>query len=166
MHKHTVFTVAVSLGVGAGLAVLLMPSRRMAPAEAPPPPPGQRPAPRLPKPGHLPEVARGVLERRMERHGADMTELLSSVVLTDWEAAQRRAEAIAGDASLARPLTGDAAELNSQLPEAFFRYQDELRARTKELAAAAARSDAQASTDAFGAVAKACVSCHLAYLKK
>ena len=153
MHHHTIVASAAALAVGAGLGILLTPSPRLAPEK-------------LPKPGFLPEGARGVLEKRMERHGTAMNELLAAVVLTDLDAARQRAEAIAADAGLARPLTGDAAELNSQLPEAFFQLQDDLRARARDLAGAAAKRDGKATAEAFGALSRACVSCHLAYLKK
>ncbi|MCS6912005.1 MAG: hypothetical protein RMK29_00900 [Myxococcales bacterium] len=152
MHRSTLVASALALAAGAGLAVLLTPSRRIAHDRL------------LPQPAHLDATARALLRQRMARHGADMNELVAAVVLADLDEAQRRARSIAEDANLARPLSGDATELNSALPQAFFRFQDELRARARDLAAAAARRDAQATAAAFGQVASACVGCHLAYL--
>src|SRR5947209_8073470 len=82
----------------------------------------------LPAPHYLSPTARAVLKRRMQRHGRDLIRLGSAVVLLDFEHAGKLAELIAEDAQLARPLTGDATELNNQLPEPFFVLQDELRA--------------------------------------
>lgn len=152
MHRSTILASAVALAAGAGLAVLLTPSRRIARDRL------------LPHPAQISATTRALLQQRMARHGADMNELVAAVVLADLDEAQRRARSLAEDANLARPLSGDATELNSALPEDFFRFQDELRARARELADAAARRDARATAAAFGQVASACVGCHLSYL--
>jgi hypothetical protein len=63
---------------------------------------------------------------------------------------------------MSRPLTGDATELNSLLPEKFFVQQDDLRAQARLLATAAAHQSAFEVADAYGKVS-ACVRCHGVY---
>ena len=68
-----------------------------------------------------------------------------------------------GDVSLARPLTGDATELASALPEKFFLYQDDLRLEAKTLAEAAGRQHAFDVAESYGRLSQVCVRCHASY---
>lgn len=111
----------------------------------------------------LPGPVRVILGHRMAAHAHDMGALMSAVMILDYDQVQSRATAIVNDVSLARPLTGDATELNSALPERFFGFQDELRAAAKTLASAAADKSAFAVADAYGHVSETCVKCHAVY---
>jgi cytochrome c556 len=92
-----------------------------------------------------------------------MGALMSAVMILDYVQVQSRATSIVEDVSLARPLTGDATELNSALPEKFFSFQDQLRTAAKALASAAADKSAFAVADAYGHVSETCVKCHAVY---
>jgi hypothetical protein len=118
---------------------------------------------RLTPPEDLSGTARAILRTRMSFHARDMGALMSAVMLLKYDLIHERAVGIANDASLARPLTGDATELNSALPEKFFAFQDELRAAATALAAAAAEQDPLQTADAYGQLSKTCVKCHATY---
>ena len=137
---------------------------------APPAPPQRQqlaaavaPGPRLEPKQPLPGAAREMLRSRMADHTRDMSNLVSAIMVLDYPAIHTRAQAVAADANLSRPLAGDATELNSSLPDEFFAYQDELRANARLLAAAAERLDALAVADAYGRVSQSCVKCHASY---
>ncbi len=140
-------------------------------ASQPPPASPQRqqfanavsPGPRLEPKQPLPGAVKELLRRRMVDHTRDMSNLVSAIMVLDYPSIHTRAEAVAADANLSRPIAGDATELNSSLPERFFLYQDELRANARLLASAAERLDAQAVADAYGRVAESCVRCHASY---
>ena len=121
------------------------------------------PPERLAPPDDLPGPVRAILSHRMASHARDMGALMSAVMILDYPQAQTRATAIVEDVSLARPLTGDATELNSALPEKFFAFQDQLRAAATALASAAADKSAFAVADAYGHVSETCVKCHAVY---
>jgi cytochrome c556 len=121
------------------------------------------PPQRLTPPETLSPMALAVLQKRMVGHARDMGELFSAIMVLHYPEIHERAESIAADASWSRPLTADATELNSLLPEKFFVHQDELRAGAAKLAAAAARMSALEVADAYGTVSEACVSCHAVY---
>lgn len=121
------------------------------------------PPSRLDPPEDLPEPARAVLRSRMASHAQDMGALMSAIMVLDYETIHDRALAIASDVNFARPLTGDATELNSLLPARFFDLQDEMKARARELAAAAAEQSAMRVAEAYGAASETCVSCHATY---
>src|ERR1700690_2656605 len=118
---------------------------------------------RLAPPDDLPGPVRAILSHRMASHARDMGALMSAVMILDYPQVQSRATAIADDVSLARPLTGDATELNSALPEKFFSFQDQLRTAAKDLASAAADQSALAVAAAYGHVSETCVKCHAVY---
>jgi cytochrome c556 len=118
---------------------------------------------RLQPPETLPGPALAVLKTRMASHARDMGDLMSAIMILDYPRIQDRATAIADDASLARPLTQDATELNSFLPEAFFQYQDALRAEARALAGAAGRLSAFEVADHYGKLSETCVRCHATY---
>ncbi|HEX2573149.1 MAG TPA: cytochrome c [Polyangia bacterium] len=118
----------------------------------------------LPTPEHLPSAARSILKKRMERHGRDMGELMWAVLLLDYDTTQKLAQQVATEPLLARPLAGDASELNSLLPERFFTLQDELKSNAATLARVAPQRDPEAMADAYGRLAHTCVACHQTYL--
>jgi len=119
--------------------------------------------PRLAPPEHLPETARVLLRGRMASHANDMSALMSAIMVLDYPRIGDRAEAIAADERFARPLTADATELASALPEKFFLYQDNLRLEAKVLADAAGRAHAFDVADSYGRLSQVCVRCHASY---
>jgi hypothetical protein len=121
------------------------------------------PPERLAPPEDLSGTARAILRTRMQSHAQDMGALMSAVMTLKYDLIQERAIGIANDASLARPLTGDATELNSALPEKFFLLQDDLRAAARGVAAAAAEKNAFGVADAYGRLSETCVKCHATY---
>jgi cytochrome c556 len=121
------------------------------------------PPERLEPPEALPEPARAALRSHMANHAQDMSALMSAIMVLRYAEIRDRARAIADDASLARPLTGDAAALAAQLPDKFFAYHDELRARAADLAGAADKQGAFAVADAYGRMSETCVRCHATY---
>lgn len=151
MGKKTVLLSVVAVGMVAA-GVILLPARKIAPEH------------HLAEPAHLPSVARGLLKQRMARHGNDMTELMSTVAVLDFEGAAKAARHVAEEATIARPVGSDATELNAQLPERFFQLQDDLKASARTMATAAEAHDANALADSFGRLARTCVSCHQVYL--
>ena len=120
-----------------------------------------KPGPEL-APERLSPVVRGVVHSKMTRHGEQLTELVSRVVLLDYDGIARIAGAIYDEPTLARPVAGD--ELNGALPERYFAYQDALRAEAKTLVEIAARRDRARLSDSFAAVTKTCLQCHDLYL--
>lgn len=118
---------------------------------------------RLKPPESLPGAARQILRQRMISHARDMGELVSAIMVLDYERIQSRAQSIAADVNLSRPITQDATELNSALPEKFFLHQDALRLQAGYLANAAARQSAFDVASAYGTVAQTCVQCHATY---
>lgn len=92
---------------------------------------------RLGAPDYLPEAARSVLRTIMASHARNMGDLMSAIMVLDYPRIHATAEEVASDASLARPLTHEASELNALLPEDFFRQQDNLRAQARVLVDAA-----------------------------
>ena len=124
------------------------------------------PAQKLPVPKRLSPTARNVLDKRMQRHSRDLIPLVRTVVMLDYDRTAKLADSIVEDSMLARPLTGDASELNNQLPERFFTLQDELRSSARALGEAARHRDPEAVSDAFGRLSRTCVRCHSAYLQE
>jgi cytochrome c556 len=120
---------------------------------------------RLEPPEDLSNTARAILRSRMASHARDMGDLMSAVMILDYPTIRERASRISADASLARPLSADATELNAALPERFFDLQDELKVRATALGAASARNDAFQVADAYGKLSETCVSCHASYRK-
>jgi hypothetical protein len=121
-----------------------------------------KPGPELAAPERLSPMIRGVVHSKMTRHGEQLTELVSRVVLLDYDGIARVAGAIYDEPSLARPTAGD--QLNGALPERFFAYQDALRTEAKALVEIAARHDRVRLADSFTAVTKTCLQCHDLYL--
>jgi hypothetical protein len=148
MTKSTVIVGAALVGAGVGLALFL------------------RPLPvakdELAAPATLSPALANVVRSKMGRHGAQMKELVSRVVLLDDDGVARAAGAMFDEPALARPLAGD--ELNGLLPERFFALQDELRDRARQLVIASGRHDRAAVAAQFAALSKSCVDCHQLYL--
>jgi hypothetical protein len=119
--------------------------------------------PRLRPPEQLSETARVILKARMASHARDMRQLMSDVMLLRYPEISEGALRVANDASLSRPLTQDASELNSALPEKFFLYQDALRLEGKTLAAAADGQHPFEVADSYGRLSQVCVRCHVTY---
>ncbi len=118
---------------------------------------------RLTPPAHLPENARAIMRTLMVSHAHDMAELMSAIMILDYPRIQDGAAAIVADVTLARPLTGDATELNSALPDTFFQLQDELRQQARVLRDAAQRLSAFDVAEAYGNLSGTCVRCHGVY---
>jgi hypothetical protein len=114
-------------------------------------------------PQYLSGTARSVLKGRMVSHARDMGDLVSAIMILDYARVDDGADRIASDASLSRPLTGDATELNSALPARFFDEQDQLRARARELGEASRARNPFRVADAYGRLSEACVRCHAVY---
>jgi cytochrome c556 len=111
----------------------------------------------------LSDAARALLKERMASHAKDMSELVSDIMLLHYDRIRDGAQRIAGEASLSRPLTNDATELNSALPPKFFLYQDNLRLEARTLAEAAGRQHAFDVADSYGRLSQVCVRCHATY---
>jgi cytochrome c556 len=118
---------------------------------------------RLEAPDYLPEAARSVLRTIMASHARNMAELMSAVMVLDYPRIHATADAVASDASLARPMTREASELNALLPEDFFLQQDDLRAQAQVLADSASRQSPYAVASAYGHLSESCVRCHYVY---
>lgn len=114
-------------------------------------------------PEPLSPVAAGIIKERMVLHARDMTTLVSAIMVLDYPVISQRANEIAADVNLSRPLSGDATELNASLPEKFFVRQDELKAGARALATAADALDPYRVADAYGHLSEGCVRCHADY---
>lgn len=115
-------------------------------------------------PPALPELARQLVRRRMERHGRDSPTLWTAVTLLQRDVVAELATSIANEPRLVRPTFGHTDELNTQLPERFFVLQDVVRDRAKALAQAARSGSDEELAQAFGRLAETCVACHSAFL--
>jgi cytochrome c556 len=120
------------------------------------PPPRDSPEPLSP-------IAMATVKTRMASHARDMDRLVSAIMILDYPDIAARAKAIADDASLSRPLSNDATELNASLPEKFFARQDDLKAAARDLSAAASALNPYRVADAYGKVSATCVRCHADY---
>jgi cytochrome c556 len=112
----------------------------------------------------LPEAARAALATQMHAHARGMMELVSTATVLDYEAVGVSVQRLLEEPRVARPLIGDATELNAELPARFFGMQDELRADLQSMSRAAAARDPEALADSFAATSKACIRCHDSYL--
>jgi cytochrome c556 len=99
----------------------------------------------------------------MASHVREMGDLMTAIMVLDYPSIVEGADRIVSDASLSRPLTGDATELNSALPEKFFVHQDELRTQARALADASRALDPYRVAGAYGRLSEACVRCHAVY---
>jgi cytochrome c556 len=114
-------------------------------------------------PEPLSPAARAILKERMASHTRDMGALVSAIMLLKYPEIVERADAIAADVNLSRPITGDATELNSSLPEKFFVRQDDLKAAARVLGNSARNLNPYEVANAYGRLSEACVRCHADY---
>jgi cytochrome c556 len=114
-------------------------------------------------PEPLSPAARQILKVRMASHARDMGDLVSAIMVLDYARIVSKADSIASDVNLSRPISRDATELNASLPEKFFVRQDELRAGARLLAAAARDLDPYRVANAYGRLSEGCVRCHADY---
>lgn len=157
------------------LALLVPPALSCAastPAPKPPTPAaaeGEPSAPGAPlelrDPAWLPPAGREMIAARMQRHAEDMMFLMASVVLLNHEVAAQLSDGIANEPRLARPAAEERDTLNALLPGRFFELEDELRERSRAVAAAAKLKDNPRLTKAYGQLVETCVSCHAVYLQ-
>jgi cytochrome c553 len=142
------------------MVVVLCLSAAIADEKKPAPPPKKDEAPQLS------ELARQLLRRRMERHGRDLNQLASAVVLLKRDVVAANAQAIVSEPRIVRPLPDARDELNSALPERFFVLQDELRERAKALADTTRAADDKALAESYGRMITTCVACHALFLPR
>lgn len=153
----------------AGLVVVaaLLPALACGPQIQPPQRAQQASAVAAPQRGQpaepLSPAVQAILRQRMVSHANDMNQLVSAIMILDYPLIADRAEKIAGDASLARPISGDATELNASLPEKFFVHQDRLKFEARGLAEAAGAADPYRVADKYGRLSESCVHCHADY---
>lgn len=116
--------------------------------------------------GHLPKMVRPLLTDRMYVHGEDLRDLNWAVLFLDRATVQEIAERIAEAPRFAPPGSGDATELNTQIPNDFFDLQSELSERARVLSRVALSSDLVAVSAAYGEMVQTCVRCHDRYLEE
>lgn len=114
-------------------------------------------------PEPLSPAARDILKVRMASHARDMGDLVSAIMILDYPGIVQRADSIAADVNLSRPISRDATELNASLPEKFFIRQDELRAGARALSSAARDLDPYRVAAEYGRLSEGCVRCHADY---
>lgn len=122
--------------------------------------------PGLAAPDYIPEQARSLLRKKMERHGQDAKDLVFGVTLLQYDIAQAAARRIASEPRFVRPIVGGEDDLNALLPERFFVLQDESRTRAQAVATAAEKKDDKALAESYGRLVETCVACHSAYLHR
>lgn len=160
-----------NLRLGAGVLLVLagvVPPGACAKAPVLPPQPAQQAqavaTPTGPPPlDPLPVAVQGILRQRMTLHARDMNALVGAIMIVDYPNIAERADQIADDVSLSRPLSDDATELNSLVPEKFFEYQDQLRAEARKLAEAARARNPREVASRYGRLSESCVRCHAQY---
>jgi hypothetical protein len=114
-------------------------------------------------PEYLSGDARAVLRTRMANHARNMGHLTSAIMVLRYPEIRERALAVSEEARFARPLSADATELNSALPEKFFAYERELRVLAGALASGAETTNAFVVAEVFGRMSETCVKCHATY---
>ncbi|HEX8705210.1 MAG TPA: hypothetical protein VF815_40640 [Myxococcaceae bacterium] len=169
--KHSTFRRSLAL-VGILSAGFLFHASAAEPPKAKASPPAKTKAPEakaspgLPAPDYLPESARGLLRKKMERHGEDAKDLMFGVTLLQYDMARAAAQRISAEPRLVRPIMGGDGDLNTLLPERFFVLQEEARLRAQAIATAAEKRDTKALAESYGKLMETCVSCHAAYLHR
>jgi len=116
---------------------------------------------------YLPAKAREKIRESMKAHGDDMTVLMWSIIFLDVDGSAEFARVIKDQPWLERPADPTSVPEDERVPEAIYKYQEEIKSRADTLAAMADGSNklnAAGLADAFGAVARTCVACHAAYL--
>ena len=155
MEAHRIHWVghgSLTAALAAALVVWLLPSRRIAPES------------HLNLAQRLPESARAAVKTQMRTHARGMLELSSTVTVLDYDGARAATERLLQEPRIARPVTGDASELNAALPPRFFTLQDQLRQDLQRLQHDAAARDSNALAGSYAATTRTCIACHDAYL--
>lgn len=114
-------------------------------------------------PEPLSPTARVLLKERMSSHAEDMSQLVSAIMMLEYSDIITRADKIASDVNLSRPISNDATELNASIPEKFFVRQDDLKAAAHVLASAGRTANPYQVADAYGKLSETCVRCHADY---
>jgi cytochrome c556 len=114
-------------------------------------------------PEPLSPQTRAILRDRMAAHARDMGDLVAAIMVLDYPRISERANSIASNVNLARPISNDATELNASIPEKFFVRQDQLRAAARVLGSAATAASPDQVADAYGKMSETCVRCHAEY---
>ena len=114
-------------------------------------------------PEPLSPMARVLLKDRMASHAEDMSQLVSAIMLLEYSDIITRADKIASDVNLSRPISNDATELNASLPEKFFVRQDDLKSAAHVLANAGRAANPYQVAKAYGGISETCVRCHADY---
>ena len=114
-------------------------------------------------PEPLSPAARDILKARMAHHARDMGDLVSAIMVLDYLRIEQRGDQIADDVSLARPVSRDATELNTSLPEKFFVHQDKVKVEARALSDAARAHDPYRVAEQYGRLSEGCVRCHADY---
>ena len=122
--------------------------------------------PGLAAPDYIPETARALLRKKMERHGQDARDLMFGVTLLQYDIVKAAAQRISSEPRFVRPIAGGEDDLNALLPERFFVLQDESRTRAQAVATAAEKKDDKALAESYGRLVETCVACHSAYLHR
>lgn len=148
MRSRWIVLSSTALGIAVAIALIFRPSRSI--------------QPELPAPAHIPERTRARLAERMERHVARMGDLMSRLVVLDYDGAARAAGAIYDEPPIAGQ--GQADELARALPPRFRILEEELRSEAKGIVSAAAAKDSAALAERFATITKTCVLCHATYL--
>jgi cytochrome c556 len=115
---------------------------------------------RVAPPEPLSPTAKALLHERMASHARDMGDLMAAIMLLEYGPIAARADSIAADVNLSRPMTNDATELNASIPEKFFVRQDDLKAAARTLADAARSQNPYKVAEAYGQLSETCVRCH------
>lgn len=139
---------STAVAIALAIALLLRPSRTI--------------EPELPAPSHIPADVRAALQSKMQRHGADMRELIMHLVVLDNDGAARIAGRVYDESNLSGPSGTD--RLGQILPPQFFALQARLKAEAKSIVEGAARGDANTQAEHFGSLMKTCIACHQTYL--
>ncbi|MGZ3404835.1 MAG: hypothetical protein ACXVDD_18545 [Polyangia bacterium] len=103
------------------------------------------------------------LRPRMRRHAAVMSELTNAVDDLNDTRIARAATAVLDDPQVARPLSAEAAALETELPPLFHDFEEALRGKTEALLAAAQTHDGERIAMAHAELAWTCAQCHAAF---
>lgn len=92
-----------------------------------------------------------------------MSQLVAGIMLLEYSDIITRADKIASDVNLSRPISNDATELNASIPERFFVRQDDLKTAALALATAGRTANPYQVAQAYGRLSEMCVRCHADY---
>jgi hypothetical protein len=148
LMKRWVMISSTVVAIAVAVALVLRPSRTL--------------DPELPPPVHIPADVRAALRGKMQRHGADMRELIMHLVVLDNDGAARIAGRVYDESTLVR--SPDTERLEKFLPRRFFALEEQLKVAARRIVEAAARGDSAGQAEHFGTLTKTCVLCHESYL--